>query len=85
MNARIRELMKIIEGRGGKLHLSDSLPDEVTELFLREVVECPDCQAEARRKDAGLTAGQFEDQLPIELAWTARRLSPRGMRRKRGH
>jgi hypothetical protein len=34
------------------VHIEPNLPDEVAELFLREILDCPDCMAEARRRDA---------------------------------
>jgi hypothetical protein len=48
MNKRLRKMQREIERRGGVVHLGD-LPDDVAELFLREVLDCPECLAEARR------------------------------------
>jgi hypothetical protein len=45
MNETIQRLMKQIEERGGKVHVSGTLPDEMTEIFLRQILECPDCKA----------------------------------------
>ena len=49
MNKRLRKMMREIEKRGGEIHLAPDLPVGIAELFLREVLECPDCLAEARR------------------------------------
>lgn len=49
MNDRIRKMKEEIERRGGVLHLGDELPDPIMELFLDEVLNCPDCMAAARR------------------------------------
>lgn len=43
MNEKIRNLMREIERRGGRVGLSESIPDEVAEQFLREILDCPDC------------------------------------------
>ena len=45
--ARIRAMRAEIERRGGIVGPLDGLPDDVAELFLREVLDCPDCQEEA--------------------------------------
>ena len=49
MNRRLKALQREIERRGGVLHVSPQLPDEVAEMFLREILACPDCMAEARK------------------------------------
>jgi hypothetical protein len=43
MNRNIRRLREQIERRGGKVHLDKNIPDEIAELFLKEVLACPDC------------------------------------------
>ena len=48
MNNTIRRLKQQIEQRGGRIHIDESLPDAVTERFLKEVLTCPDCLAQAR-------------------------------------
>ena len=45
MNGKIERMMQEIERRGGKVVDLDTLPDEVAEQFLREVLLCPDCCA----------------------------------------
>jgi hypothetical protein len=40
---RVEEMKREIERRGGNLHVDDTLPLEVQELFLKEVLSCPDC------------------------------------------
>ena len=49
MNERIRQLKAEIERRGGMSFISDDLPDEVAELFLQEILTCPDCMEEPRQ------------------------------------
>ena len=48
MNKRLRRMKEEIERRGGLVHIAPELPDQVAELFLREILDCPDCLAEAR-------------------------------------
>ena len=59
MNKRLRKMQREIERRGGVVQLGD-LPDDVAELFLREVLNCPHCLAEARR--AGLSVDNERTQ-----------------------
>jgi hypothetical protein len=49
MNKKLRAMKKEIERRGGVVGLAPNLPDEVAELFLREILECPDCLEAARK------------------------------------
>ncbi len=49
-NANIEALLHEIESRGGMVGLSDETPDELAESFLRQVLECPICTAEAKRR-----------------------------------
>jgi len=51
MNKTIRRLKQKIERRGGQIHIDENLPDDVAELFLREVLSCPDCVAQAHDED----------------------------------
>ncbi len=44
MNEKIRNLMREVERRGGKVGFSDSIPDEIAEEFLMQVLDCPDCR-----------------------------------------
>jgi hypothetical protein len=46
---KLRAVKKEIERRGGVVGLAPNLPDEVAELFLREILECPDCMEEAKK------------------------------------
>ncbi|MEA2338436.1 MAG: hypothetical protein QOE82_2443 [Thermoanaerobaculia bacterium] len=43
MNDTIRSLKAEIERRGGSIHINENLPDEITEMFLRQILVCPDC------------------------------------------
>jgi hypothetical protein len=56
MNDTIRRLKAEIQRRGGRIHINDNLPDELTERFLREILECPDCAqqqaAQPRKKSS---------------------------------
>jgi hypothetical protein len=45
MNKKIRRMIQEIERRGGMINLSGSLPDDLAERFLLEVLSCPDCCA----------------------------------------
>jgi hypothetical protein len=45
MNKKIRRMIKEIERRGGMIGVDGSLPDEVAERFLQDVLSCPDCFA----------------------------------------
>jgi hypothetical protein len=51
---KIAAMKQEIERRGGMVHISEALPAALVERFLREVLDCPDCRAEAgsrRRRD----------------------------------
>jgi len=48
-NRKIELIMERIRNRGGIVGISDKLPDEALEFFLQEILDCPDCIAEARR------------------------------------
>jgi hypothetical protein len=52
MSKRLRALKREIERRGGRVGMAPDLPDEVAELFLREILDCPDCLEEARKMQA---------------------------------
>ena len=43
MNAKIRKMMREIESRGGRVGVSELLPDDVAEQFLDEILDCPHC------------------------------------------
>ena len=48
MNERIRKMREQIERRGGVVSISEKLPDEIAERFLREILDCPDCGGRSR-------------------------------------
>ena len=48
MNKSIAKMMEEIERRGGIVRINTDMPDEVVESFLEEILDCPDCLAEAR-------------------------------------
>jgi hypothetical protein len=50
MNERIRKIKEAIERRGGVISISEEIPEPVLELFLTEVLNCPECMANARRE-----------------------------------
>ena len=50
MNKKIETMKEEIIRRGGIIHVSEKLPDEATERFLAEILDCPDCKAEAGLK-----------------------------------
>ena len=41
--ARIEEMKAEIERRGGIVHVDPSLPLDLTEQFLQDVLDCPEC------------------------------------------
>jgi hypothetical protein len=63
MNKKIRRMMQEIRRRGGLVNVNGSVPDDVAERFLREVLSCPDCQAQAH--DAAADTG-FAKDVPID-------------------
>ena len=52
MNKTIRRLKEQIEQRGGWVHIDESLPDKITEMFLREILTCPDCMSKSRAAES---------------------------------
>lgn len=59
---KINSMIEEIRRRGGIIGLSDDTPEEIEELFLRQVLDCPECRAEAARLEkrplAGITDGR---------------------------
>lgn len=51
MNKKIKSMKEEIKRRGGIVHVSDELPDQVAERFLAEILDCPDCRDQARVKE----------------------------------
>ena len=47
MNKKIAKMIAEIQQRGGVVGIPPSMPDDIAEVFLREVLDCPDCRAEA--------------------------------------
>lgn len=45
MNKKIRRMMRDIERRGGVIRMGESLPDDIAEQFLEQILSCPDCGA----------------------------------------
>lgn len=41
--ARIEAMKREIERRGGHVGTMAPLPDEILEMFLQQVLDCPDC------------------------------------------
>lgn len=46
---RVGRMLEEIRRRGGIAGLSDDIPDDVAEMFLREVLDCPDCRGDMTR------------------------------------
>jgi hypothetical protein len=44
MNSKVKRIKKQLERAGGIVYLPKDLRDEVAELFLKEIENCPDCQ-----------------------------------------
>ena len=47
---RIEKMKEEIRRRGGVVHLAEDTPLEIVELFLEEVLRCPECMREAQRR-----------------------------------
>lgn len=47
MNKKIARMIAEIRERGGVVGVNPSMPDDIAEEFLRQVLDCPDCRAEA--------------------------------------
>ena len=47
MNKRIAKMIAEIQERGGVVGINPSMPDDLAEEFLLQVLDCPDCRAEA--------------------------------------
>lgn len=45
MNRKLRKLMQKLEAAGAVVGMRDDIPDDVAEMFIRGVMECPDCAA----------------------------------------
>lgn len=45
MNKKIQRMMRDIERRGGVVRMGESLPDDIAEQFLEQILSCPDCCA----------------------------------------
>ena len=43
MNKKIKRMMRDIERRGGVIRIGESLPDNIAEQFLEQILSCPDC------------------------------------------
>ena len=46
---RVDRMLEEIRRRGGIAGLSDDIPDDVAEMFLREVLDCPDSREDVER------------------------------------
>jgi hypothetical protein len=51
MNYRIRQLKREIKKRGGCVIISEKIPDDALEAFLKEVLSCPCCAQPDRRTE----------------------------------
>jgi hypothetical protein len=45
MNATLKKLEKQLEAAGGLVVVDEHLPDDIAELFLEEIMSCPECAA----------------------------------------
>lgn len=73
MNKKIQRMMREVERRGGIVRLGTTLPDEMAEQFLQDVLACPDCCADTNAFKPG-------GSLPIDQV-----LAGRGSGRAGGH
>ena len=45
MNAKMKKLRAQIEKAGGRIMISDDIPEELAEILTRVIGDCPDCAA----------------------------------------
>ena len=45
MNAKLKKLKAQIEKAGGRIMISDDIPDDLAEILTRVIAGCPDCAA----------------------------------------
>ncbi len=45
MNSKLKELKRQLERAGGLVMIPDHLPDDVAEIFVKEIMDCPECAA----------------------------------------
>jgi len=45
MNAKMKKLRAQIEKAGGRIMISDDIPEELAEMLTRVIGDCPDCAA----------------------------------------
>jgi hypothetical protein len=65
MNKKLRKLMRRLEAAGAVVGMREDIPDEIAELFIRDIMSCPDCvaamEATERQKGAGSGEGWHRD------------------------
>ena len=44
MNPKVKRIKKQLERAGGVVYLPKDLRDDIAEMFLKEIENCPDCQ-----------------------------------------
>ena len=45
MNAKLKKVKKELERAGGRVMISEDVPDDLAELFAGLIADCPDCAA----------------------------------------
>ncbi len=46
---RLRKMRAKLERAGGFVNIPDDLPDDIAEMFLNDLLSCPDCAAEIEK------------------------------------
>ena len=59
---RLRNMKQEIERRGGQLYIDPRLPSTVAEVFLRTILECPDCSREMIQEDRMMVGQHGSDR-----------------------
>jgi len=62
MNRKMRQQVREIERRGGMVFVSDAMPEDLAEMLLDDVLDCPACNDE---EDDSLDNVRFFDAVSI--------------------
>jgi hypothetical protein len=58
MNKTNKRLKEQIEKRGGQVHIDEKLPDAIAEVFLRQILSCPDCVSQSQNESRSKAIGE---------------------------
>ena len=45
MNAKVKRIKEQLERAGGVIMIPEDLPDDIAEIFVKGIMDCPDCAA----------------------------------------